>query len=219
MRRRDLAKLISGTSDAAYVVDDTGVIVAWNEAAEELFGVTSAEAIGRHCRGVVQGFDECGLVCSDQCLVQQSVARRIPVESFDIRVRTTIGSVWCNVSVMIAECTELSRACAIHLVRPNDVGKRLEMLVRDFVISKTDLSAGQATALVATNRGQSEAYLSPREKEVLGLLAAGGSTKSISESLFLSRTTVNNHIQHILHKLDAHTRLEAIRRAERAGVI
>lgn len=219
MTPRDLAKLIDGTSDAAYVVDESGIIVAWNDEAEELFGLTSAEAIGQPCWDVVHGFDECGIVCSEQCVVQQSVARRMPVENFDVRVKSVTGSVWCNVSVMIAVCRESSKACFIHLLRPNDVRKRLEMLVRDFVISKTNLSADQANALVATNRGQSKTYLSPREKEVLGLLAAGGSTKSISMSLFLSRTTVNNHIQHILHKLDAHTRLEAIRRAERAGII
>ena len=37
--------------------------------------------------------------------------------------------------------------------------------------------------------------------------------------IHISRTTVNNHIQHILGKLNAHTRLEAIRRAEHAGLI
>jgi DNA-binding NarL/FixJ family response regulator len=55
--------------------------------------------------------------------------------------------------------------------------------------------------------------------EVLRLLAKGETTESIADQLSISRTTVNNHIQHILHKLNAHTRLEAIRRAEHAGLI
>ncbi|RMG50565.1 MAG: DNA-binding response regulator [Acidobacteria bacterium] len=44
-------------------------------------------------------------------------------------------------------------------------------------------------------------------------------TADIADRLCISRTTVNNHIQHILRKLNAHSRLEAIRRAERAGLI
>src|ERR1041384_1648145 len=40
-----------------------------------------------------------------------------------------------------------------------------------------------------------------------------------SEQLNISSATVNNHIRHILTKLDAHTRLEAIRRAESLDVI
>jgi DNA-binding NarL/FixJ family response regulator len=50
-------------------------------------------------------------------------------------------------------------------------------------------------------------------------LAKGVTTAAIAERLGISRTTVNNHVQHILHKLNAHSRLEAIRRAEHAGLI
>jgi DNA-binding NarL/FixJ family response regulator len=53
----------------------------------------------------------------------------------------------------------------------------------------------------------------------LKLLAKGRATEAIAKQLHISRTTVNNHVQHILNKLNAHTRLEAIRRAEHAGLI
>ena len=42
---------------------------------------------------------------------------------------------------------------------------------------------------------------------------------AIALKLFVSRTTVNNHVQRILKKLGAHTRLEAVRRAEQARLI
>jgi DNA-binding NarL/FixJ family response regulator len=61
--------------------------------------------------------------------------------------------------------------------------------------------------------------LTNRELEVLRLLAKGATTGAIANQLHISRTTVNNHIQRLLHKLNAHSRLEAIRRAERAGLI
>ncbi len=63
------------------------------------------------------------------------------------------------------------------------------------------------------------ARLTDREREVLRLLAKGVTTAAIAERLGISRTTVNNHVQHILYKLNAHSRLEAIRRAEHAGLI
>ena len=219
MLKREFAKLVAGTSDAAYVVDHDGVIVAWNTAAERLFGITSNEAVGKPCRGIVRGFDECGLVCSDHCTVRQHVSKRLPMQNFDLKVKTVDGEQWCNVSVMIAECRESTEPYAIHIVRRDDLRKRLEMMVCDFVISKTDLSADQVTALVSTNREQSRSNLTQREIEVLSLLALSGTTKSIADRLHVSPTTVSNHIQHILRKLDAHSRLEAIRRAERAGLI
>jgi DNA-binding NarL/FixJ family response regulator len=55
--------------------------------------------------------------------------------------------------------------------------------------------------------------------DVLRLLAHGESSKSIAHQLHISITTVNNHVQHILKNLNAHNRLEAIRRAEHAGIL
>ena len=44
-------------------------------------------------------------------------------------------------------------------------------------------------------------YLTKREKEVIGLIADGLSSKEIAEKLFLSIFTVKNHRKNILHKL------------------
>lgn len=61
--------------------------------------------------------------------------------------------------------------------------------------------------------------LSARELEVLGHLAAGRSTREVADGLYLSVNTVRNHIQNAMEKLDAHTRLEAVSIAVRAGVV
>ena len=52
--------------------------------------------------------------------------------------------------------------------------------------------------------------LSEREREVLRLLALGRTTRNIADSLHVSHPTVRNHIQNILKKLGAHSRLEAL---------
>ena len=194
-------------------------MVAWNEAAGKLFGVTGEQAIGQPCCTIIQGFDECGAVCSPNCTVRQAVNKRHPLESFDLRVQTVDGEQWCNISVVIAESNSSTEVFAIHLVRPVDLRKRLEMVVRDFVVSNTGLPADQAVAMIASRTSARESDLSAREIEILAFLAKGGTTRSIADQLHISSTTVNNHVQRILRKLDAHTRLEAIRRAEHARLI
>jgi DNA-binding NarL/FixJ family response regulator len=52
--------------------------------------------------------------------------------------------------------------------------------------------------------------LSSREWEVLDLMCAGGSTRSIAEDLELSIETVRSHVKRILRKLGAHSRAEAV---------
>lgn len=51
--------------------------------------------------------------------------------------------------------------------------------------------------------------LSPREREVLALVARGAKTSAIGEELFISPETARTHVQNILSKLGVHSRLEA----------
>jgi DNA-binding NarL/FixJ family response regulator len=61
--------------------------------------------------------------------------------------------------------------------------------------------------------------LTARELEVLQLLAEGASTVQASEQLGISSATLRAHVQAILRKLGAHSRLEAVAEAARLGVI
>jgi len=220
MRIREIKDLVDSTSDSAFAVDGSGQIVAWNRAAEAMFGLTGAEAIGKACGEILRGADECGSVCSADCSVQQAVRSHHPVGNFDLHVQTASGRQWCNVSVMIVDEANSTLPFSIHIVRQIDVRKRLELLVRDFVVTGTGLAPEQAATLISSTRAPArETQLSDREISVLRLLAKGATTTAVAEQLHISRTTVNNHIQHILRKLDVHTRLEAIRRAEHAGLI
>ena len=58
-----------------------------------------------------------------------------------------------------------------------------------------------------------------REQEVLRLMAAGLDTKAMAARLVVSGTTVRTHVQSVLGKLDAHSRLEAVARATQAGLL
>ncbi len=61
--------------------------------------------------------------------------------------------------------------------------------------------------------------LTPREKEVLALVAAGMDNQEIAERLFLAEGTVKRHLHNILAKLQARSRREAAAYAVRHGII
>jgi DNA-binding CsgD family transcriptional regulator len=61
--------------------------------------------------------------------------------------------------------------------------------------------------------------LTPREGEILHLRAAGLSTGDVAERLFISQETVKSHVRHILTKLEADTRTQAVAIALREAII
>ena len=63
------------------------------------------------------------------------------------------------------------------------------------------------------------AKLTPRQREVLGLLAHGSSTHQIAELLHLSKETVRNHVRGLLQALEVHSRVEAVATARAEGLI
>lgn len=104
-----------------------------------------------------------------------------------------------------------------RIVRPNDGAERI---IRSHVRSQRD-SAGHPTRLVGTGEDVTDLVLvlSPRESEVLMLLAEGLSGEEIAEKLFLSSATVRTHVHNAMVKLGAHTRGHAIATALRSGEI
>jgi two-component system, NarL family, response regulator DegU len=61
--------------------------------------------------------------------------------------------------------------------------------------------------------------LTPREEEVLQLIADGLSTTEVANQLFISGKTVKNHLASIYEKLDARDRTQAVLAAVRIGII
>lgn len=72
---------------------------------------------------------------------------------------------------------------------------------------------------VLTSRDPTSATLSPRERDVLGLLADGLANKQIARRLGISPNTVKTHMQLLFEKLDASSRAEAVTTAVRRGLL
>lgn len=72
---------------------------------------------------------------------------------------------------------------------------------------------------VAPMEREFDPALTPREAEVLGLLAEGASNKAIARRLGISAHTVKFHVARVLDKLDAAGRTNAVAHALRRGVL
>lgn len=220
MRLGEIKNLVEGTADPAFALDPNGFIAAWNKAAAELFGFTEKKALGMSCKNIIQGVDECGRACTENCTIQQRARNHQPLKNYDIQINANGKRQWCNVSVIIVDESSSTNPYTIHIVRQSDIQKRFELLVRDFVVNETSLPTVNISEILSTKSAPSSVTeLTKRELEILKLLSKGEKTAKIAEKLFISKTTANNHIQHIMKKLAANSRLEAVRRAEQAGLI
>ena len=198
------ADLVASTTDPAFTTDGEGVIRAWNAAAEEEFGVTATEARGSECARVLRGRDPYGNeYCSVSCPLRQMALQGRAVHRCELHFRNDAGQHRpYSVSTLLLSTAGEADPEIVHLLQPvySEV-KRPRWKKRGF----------------SANHERGE--LSPREREVLRLLADGRPTDEIARTLFISHSTARNHIQHILHKLHAHSRLEAVAAARRAALI
>ena len=78
------------------------------------------------------------------------------------------------------------------------------------------LTAEIARRLTALRLGPA---ITPREREILALIAAGRANKEIGATLGVSEDTVKRHVSHILEKLDVADRAQATAEAIRRGIV
>ena len=104
-----------------------------------------------------------------------------------------------------------------YVVKPLDGGELLARVKRSLrrVAQHTNGTDGNGNG----NRRTEDPGLSPRESEILSLLADGRTQGQIATQLVISPKTVATHIQHILSKLGVHTRAQAVALAFRRGLV
>src|SRR2546426_860919 len=117
---------------------------------------------------------------------------------------------------------ESLRAGARGYVLKSRGAKELLEALREVVRGGIYLSPGLSQEVVESFlRGDKppESPLSPREREVLQLVAEGKPTKEVAATLFISFKTVESHRQRIMSKLDLHETASLVRYAIRSGLI
>jgi two-component system nitrate/nitrite response regulator NarL len=80
-------------------------------------------------------------------------------------------------------------------------------------------AASPSPARSASDIARLAAYLTPREREVLGALVRGFDTTKSARTLTIAVATARCHVQSVLTKLGAHSRLEAATTAVRSGMV
>jgi DNA-binding NarL/FixJ family response regulator len=88
---------------------------------------------------------------------------------------------------------------------------RGEMLIPSSVLAELLAQRGEQAVLLGS--------LSAREREVLKLMAEGLDNSQVAERLGIRYGTVRSHVRNLISKLNAHSRLEAVVRAEELGLI
>lgn len=78
---------------------------------------------------------------------------------------------------------------------------------------------GLGMTMFSPKSDQPVPLLSEREREVLGLIAAGSTNREIAERLYLSPHTIKEHTSTLYKKLRARNRAEAVQRAQRIGLL
>jgi DNA-binding NarL/FixJ family response regulator len=118
----------------------------------------------------------------------------------------------------------LAGACG-YLLKESSIDEIIEG-IRAAARRESMISPRIATRLVARLRQTGEAEptpnaveLTPREREVLDLLARGMDNREIARTLELSQHTVKNHVSNILVKLQVENRIQAAVRAVRGGLL
>jgi PAS domain S-box-containing protein len=192
-----LAEMLFATAEGAFIVDAERRILLWNRAAEHMLGYPAREAIGRTCSDLLvghQGDHDADRLCCRAPHVMD-------VHHFDVCTRTRSGStIWVTVSALRVPVGEIGEM-TIHLLRDVTATRKLLALFRERLATITRPRPAAPNGNGALTR---------REVEILRLISTGLNTKKTALKLHVSPATVRNHVQNILGKLSAHSRLEAV---------
>lgn len=112
----------------------------------------------------------------------------------------------------------MDAGCSGYITKRNGAAEILAAVLA-VASDETPVSPDMVRSLMSRDQAGIGSDLTERELEVLRIAARGLSNKEIASELFLSVNTVRNHMQHVLNKLGAHSKLEATAIAARAGIL
>jgi DNA-binding CsgD family transcriptional regulator len=188
---------------AAWLSGPDGRLTYMNSRAERLLGLPAAACLGLPCHEVITATDPWGRpICAPSCELRLQAAGNQVLEPRRMcildahRVEHWLRVLLIQLSPADATCRLLH--CALDDSQTRRMEEYLERL------------ATRAHG----NRGAAADHprLTIREREILQRLDEAQTLREIASRLGLSYTTVRNHVQHILAKLEAHSIQEAVAR-------
>jgi DNA-binding CsgD family transcriptional regulator len=91
--------------------------------------------------------------------------------------------------------------------------------VERLVIQEVRVPVPAAVPFTRDDEAADRLGITPRERDILELIAAGMSNREIAQKLFVSENTVKTHAGRLFAKLDAHRRTQAVQRAKELGLV
>lgn len=196
------------SGDPVFAVDREGVIVLWNQAAEKTFGYAATTALGQKCWKLLCGCDTYdNQYCSKRCAVRDMALKHKLVNGFKVSYKTASEERKRFEVSCLTVYEDAGDELLLHLCRPDKQSQR-----------EAESRTSPVAVAEPTESHWHEA-LSRREIEALILLAAGRNNHEIAAAMSISIPTVRNHVQHLLHKLNVHSRLEAVVKARQLNLI
>ncbi|HQZ35013.1 MAG TPA: AAA family ATPase [Ilumatobacteraceae bacterium] len=138
-----------------------------------------------------------------------------------------LGDRWATAGALVREAEAAAMAgaadrAASALRRAHAIASELGAIALlpeiDAVSSRTRLSIEAPTHVVVDDVSAVRLGLTPREAEVLALVAAGRTNRQIGEQLYVSDKTASVHVSNILRKLGVNSRVDAAAVAQRLGI-
>jgi len=110
-------------------------------------------------------------------------------------------------------------AGCVGYVEKTNAAASLTSAIRSVHAGEAVLPQAKLGRLLARGDARSDGVLTKREREILTRVEGGASNKAIAAELTVSLNTVRTHVQSILRKLGAHSKLEAVSMAREQGVL
>jgi DNA-binding CsgD family transcriptional regulator len=196
--------------DAMFAIDGNQQVIFWNQACEDLTGVSAAQAIGNSCHEMLHGHEPSGRpFCRPNCPVGQLAKGGPPPSAFSMRISTKDrGNIQLNVGTMLIPSPVDQEWMVVHVMRRGHCKSSAGLSARDD--PGRNINSKQHLQGTAGHSSHGLCLLTERERDILCLLTDGLTTDGISKQLHISMTTVRNHIQRLMAKLNVHSRIEAV---------
>jgi DNA-binding NarL/FixJ family response regulator len=102
---------------------------------------------------------------------------------------------------------------------PDELRRAINLVADGKSVLSPEVTSRVLKAVSSSHGIPPDVALSKREMDVLNCLAKGMTSAQIAKDLFISENTVKTHVRHILEKLEASNRAEAVSRAIQLGII
>jgi PAS domain S-box-containing protein len=226
------------TGEAMFVVGEDFQVLRWSRLATELLGFEEEEAVGRPCYELLVGTDARSPgICGRDCPVLTGARVNARVPDYDLLSRCADGKYkWLNMTTLILEGASNgphARRQIMHLMRDVTDKRSVEEFAR--VLAETLRTSAGIPSARSDDDGESDPnsqpamvndvstynvpQLSPRELQVLRLLAHGTSTSEMAAAMGVTPVTARNHVSRLLNRLGVGTRLQAVVYGARTGLI